>query len=43
MFAERECLVLVAGVLVFWDFEPADGAWGDSEAEKDDRCFFTRT
>lgn len=24
VFAERECLVLVAGVLTFWDIEPAD-------------------
>lgn len=24
IFAERECLSLVAGVLVCWDFEPVD-------------------
>jgi cytochrome P450 len=24
VFAERECLSLVAGVLAYWDFEPAD-------------------
>ena len=24
IFAERECLALVAGVLMFWDIEPAD-------------------
>jgi cytochrome P450 len=24
VFAERECLALVAGVLVYWDIEPAD-------------------
>lgn len=24
IFAERECLALVAGVLMFWDIEPSD-------------------
>jgi len=28
IFAERECLSLVAGVLVFWDIEPADKTVG---------------
>ena len=27
VFAERECLACVAGVLVMWDFEPVGGKW----------------
>lgn len=27
VFAERECLALVAGVLVMWDFQPVSGDW----------------
>lgn len=28
IYAERECLALVAGVLMFWDIEPADEKTG---------------
>lgn len=27
VFAEKECLALAAGVLMFWDFEPVGGKW----------------
>lgn len=33
-FMEKECLALVAGVLMMWEFEPVEGeVWGGSEME----------
>jgi len=36
ILAERECLALVAGILLFWDFEPVDknAGWVIPEQKK---------